>query len=205
MFIDIIFFSIIVGKIRGGSLRKLGELNFRGIYLFFTGFLIQLAIGILGSKEVPFWQLICSSLHIISYLFIFMGIYVNLKIPGMRLLGLGSFLNFIVITANRGRMPVSLDRLEYLGRINDIELLKSGSVPMYIATKGDLLSKFLGDVLALPKPIFRSQVFSVGDILMGIGFFILFQRAMMSGKDVKGDSEEVKSDTNVNVNNPLVQ
>ena len=203
VFLDTIFLSIIVGKIRGGSLMNIGELNFQRAYLFFLGFLIQLAIGVLGFKEVPFSQIICSSLHIISYIFIFVGLYANLKIPGVRLLGLGSFLNFLVIAANGGRMPVSLDRLEYLGRISDIELLKSGSVPMYIATKGDVLSKILGDVLALPKPIFGSQVFSIGDIIMGIGFFILLQEVMLGDKLIKDHGKGVCD--NASINKPLVQ
>jgi hypothetical protein len=181
MFLDTIIIAIVIGFIRGGKLRKLGEIELRGITFFFIGFLLQILPTLLVLKGFHALRAFESWAHILSYFFIFAGIYTDRSLPGIAILGAGSFLNFLVIVANGGKMPVSIDTLQAIGKWEDIRSLEMGQMPMYMACKGDLLSRLLGDVLSVP-PFFRSQIFSIGDILMALGLFIFIQSAMLSKK-----------------------
>jgi hypothetical protein len=62
-------------------------------------------------------------------------------------------------------------------------MLKSGSVisKHYMMDAGTRLS-FLGDIIPLSKPYPRTQVISIGDVVMNFGMFLFIQSVMVVNK-----------------------
>ena len=87
----------------------------------------------------------------------------NRRVPGMALTALGAALNLLAITANGGVMPASPAALAAAGLPVDEAGFQSST-----AVDGPQLA-FLGDVFAIPASWPLSNVFSVGDVLIGVG------------------------------------
>jgi len=84
-----------------------------------------------------------------------------------------------VIAANRGYMPVHPDSLARSGMVHRAELLRSqGTVSNSTLWTDETRLPFLADIFYLPSYLPFSNVFSIGDIFIGIGAFILVLQAM---------------------------
>lgn len=172
-----IIVSIIVGSLRGGRLGALAELQFRHLGLVFAAFFLEIFLGFgagLGlSHQIAAW------LHIGLYLLLLYALWSNRRLPGVSFLLAGSFLNFLVIAANGGRMPVSGPALLRLGLVQHHDQLVQD-----LSLTHQLMGPYtrlwwLGDYWLMPPPFPRPAAFSIGDALMVIGVFWLIQAAML--------------------------
>jgi hypothetical protein len=108
----------------------------------------------------------------------------NFRLPGMTLIALGAFCNFLVISANGG-MPVSLDALDRAGLGNPFAEggaeLKGAHHPLTDASQ----LRFLADVIPITV---TANVASVGDVLIWAGLLLLIQQLMVGprGKRRRG-------------------
>jgi hypothetical protein len=119
-------------------------------------------------------------LYLASLSTLLLAVALNRDLPGMTLLGLGLSLNLLVIAANGGLMPLSVEAarraglfdvitaLETIGRYRHVTLMDEGTRLW-----------FLGDTIVLAYPLPSAQVFSPGDILVALGAFIFLQWAML--------------------------
>ncbi|MFN3179522.1 MAG: DUF5317 domain-containing protein [Thermus sp.] len=100
------------------------------------------------------------------------GLYQNRHLKSLYLVLLGLGLNTLVIFANGGHMPVSLDALKKAGIEGWEELLKTRGDAVHTLLDESTRLPFLGDVIALPP--LRKAV-SPGDlfILAGIAGVIV--------------------------------
>jgi len=112
-----------------------------------------------------------------SYGLLFYGIFPNLSIPGIWAVGLGSFLNFIVIVANGARMPVSIANLAAHDQAREIARL-STSINHCLLTD-DTRIPFLSDLFTWR--FLRSSMFSIGDVLICLGISYLILRVSLRG------------------------
>jgi Family of unknown function (DUF5317) len=129
------------------------------------------------------------SLYVISTAVVLMALVVNLRQPGFWLITVGALANFAVIVANGGQMPASAEAFATLNGLPVVPTTDfSNSV---IAAPGAPLF-FLGDVFVLPRPLPLANVFSIGDVLIGLGgaWFIV---ATMHGRGVRGASSEQRA------------
>lgn len=146
--------------IAGGDLRRLSRLEFRYAPLLLFALLVQVVIisvipeGNEGVKEV---------VHIGSYLLVFVFLALNVRVPGVWLIGLGALLNFVAIAANGGVMPADADAIRRAGMARDEGSFENSQV----VENPRLL--ILGDRFALPESWPVSNVFSVGDVLIVLG------------------------------------
>jgi hypothetical protein len=99
-------------------------------------------------------------LHLTSYGLLFLFAVANIRNLALFPISLGMALNAIAIVANGGDMPVSPSAWEATGL---------GAVAENNVRVGGEHLAFLGDVFALPEAFPLTNVFSVGDILIGIG------------------------------------
>jgi len=120
----------------------------------------------------------------VSYGIILFVAILNIKMPGLIFIIFGLLLNILVISANGGFMPVTLEALSRAGLGH--MALGTGNGARVMASKDVILSReatrlwFLSDILVLSKPFPLGSVFSVGDILLALGVFVLLQRTMCS-------------------------
>jgi hypothetical protein len=100
------------------------------------------------------------------------------------LIWLGVLLNFIVMIANSGRMPVSLDAAAILDPAFTTYLKEGLYAKHQILTDASLFG-FLGDIIPITHPYPREQVISIGDVIMNIGSFLFIQHLMLQYKAKK--------------------
>ncbi|QSZ27002.1 DUF5317 domain-containing protein [Aceticella autotrophica] len=186
MIFDSLGISLIYGLIRGGKISGIADIDIKKPVFFILGFLFE--FGLLNlSDRFPVIMSYRAFIHFLDYLMLFIGLWYNRHNRYMMIIGFGIFLNFIVIFANGGRMPVSIDALKAAGLYHLIPGLLSDGIATHQALTASTRLKFLSDVLFLPKPYPLPKAFSIGDLLIFTGTFLMVTNAMLkkTGKKYK--------------------
>jgi hypothetical protein len=168
-----ILYSVVIGLLAGfllgGRAEGLGNLKLRWAWIFATGLAIQLVLFSdavterIGELGVP--------IYVGSTLVVAIAVAANYRVTGMPIIALGAFSNLAAILANGGYMPASPDALASLGKA-----VKTGySNSSYVA---DPRLPWLTDIFATPAWLPASNVFSVGDVLIGVGVVVVIVAAM---------------------------
>ena len=172
----VLVLAIALALLRGGRLANLAALNIRWRGVIILGFLVQVLIFSSFWQERSETRSLTQFAYIVSLCLLSAALAVNYRIPGMKLIAFGFFLNFIAIAANGGYMPASLPALESAG----LPLAQPGQVySNSIGMSPDARLPFLGDIFAIPKEFIFSNVFSVGDVLIALGAVWLIQKALV--------------------------
>lgn len=184
MVYDGIVIGLIVGLIRAGwrgGLTALSQIRIKGGWIFPALLLIQLALYLLHER-IPFIEEYNGYMFMAVYVAGLYMLWLNRKEKGFWWIFAGVALNFIVMAANGGKMPVSLEAASVLDPIF-VDNLREGAVTSKHAAMTDsTLLPFLGDIIPMTPPYPRSQVISIGDVIMNIGIFIYLQHVMLSFK-----------------------
>ena len=114
------------------------------------------------------------AVHIATYVLIGVFLWCNRRLPGVKVIGLGAFLNALVITVNDGQMAASrtAERLAGLHLGPGFE----NSAPL---AHPHLL--WFGDIIPWPGPF--PNVLSIGDCLIYAGTLILLHRSCRRSAD----------------------
>ncbi|EEG77845.1 DUF5317 domain-containing protein [Dethiobacter alkaliphilus] len=167
-----ILLAVVVGLLRGGKLARLGDVSLKAMPLVWVALVMRALVGVVENAGFTY----APGLQIAAYILFFYAVWLNLAQPGIKLFGLGSLLNFVVIAANGGRMPVSADAIAAAGGSG------TPTGTHVLLTEGTRLW-FLADVIALPRISPVAQVISVGDILIVMGVFLFIQRRMVGEEE----------------------
>ena len=163
--------GVVAGILAGGHPAGLGRLQFRWGWIFFAGLLVQLVLfsyavsAWIGSLGVP--------IYVASTLAVDLAIAANYRIPGMPVVLVGALSNLAAIVANGGYMPASTSALGALAHS-----AKSGYSNSAVVPNPQL--PWLTDIFAMPGWLPFANVFSVGDVLIGVGVVIVMVAAMRS-------------------------
>ena len=109
---------------------------------------------------------------ILSYAALLFALFRNFHIRGVRIVALGTLLNFIGIIANLGFMPVSpdirylADKAPLVASPNEITLTAAGGIILPFEKTG---LWFFTDIIPVSSV---HTVFSVGDVIIGIGILV---------------------------------
>jgi MFS family permease len=155
----------------GGRIGRLGEIRFERRWAGVAALVLQIAILRMFSHGDDG---LLAGLHLVSYGLLFYFLAANLHIPGLMILALGGALNALAIAANDGVMPARPGALAVAG-IPQVpgEFVNSGAIE-------DAKLWFFGDVFAVPHGWPLANVFSIGDVLLIVGAFILLHRQSRS-------------------------
>jgi hypothetical protein len=154
-----VLLSALAVPLFGGHLGALAELRLRRVWAVYAALgLAVLGIGLPGLHDGLRSTLLVAAYPVGA---VFLG--ANRRVPGMLLVALGAALNLLAITANGGRMPASPSALARAGLAVDESGFQSS------AAVAEPRLAFLGDVFAIPASWPLSNVFSVGDLLIGLG------------------------------------
>jgi uncharacterized protein DUF5317 len=157
--VALVLLSAAAVPLLGGRLGALGELRLRRIWALFVALgLAVLGIGLPGLPDG-----LRSALLVAAYPVGAVFLVANRRVPGMPLTALGAALNLLAITANGGVMPASPAALARAGLPVDPPGFQNS------AALDEPRLAFLGDVFAIPASWPLSNVFSVGDVLIGAG------------------------------------
>ena len=157
-----------VGYLLGGRLERLAMLRLRWAPLALVGLAVQIAIfsdplGPLVGDAAP-------AIYVASTAAVLAAVLRNLDIPGIVVIAIGAACNLAAIVANGGYMPADPAALASVGgpgtgTTNSIVLAEPALRP-------------LTDLFALPDWMPFANVFSIGDVLIGIGIVATIALAM---------------------------
>lgn len=151
--------GIAFGYLLGGRLDRLTDLRLRWVPLILGGLLVQVAIF-----SEPIGRLVGDAgpaVYVGSAALVLVAVLRNVAIPGVAMIALGASCNLTAIVANGGWMPADPVALGSVGGLG------SGYTNSIVVT--DPVLGPLTDLFALPAWLPLANVFSVGDVLIGIG------------------------------------
>lgn len=183
MLIETLILAIVISLLSGGKLNRLGELVLREFWLVPLALLIQSGVywaAVQGIGLGPSW--VSPVLDTGSYLLLLIFTVRNIALPGMRLITLGILLNAIVIGLNGGVMPVDPSFLPE----SSLNALQEGQGTHGLMTSMTHLS-FLADRFYIDMLGFRKQMFSIGDVLIDIGIFILVFKTLRRPREYSNE------------------
>ncbi len=172
-----ILLGVLIGLVHHRGLAHLAQLKLRAGWLVLLAMLTQILILPLGpgAKPIVTWGM--EYLHIGSYLLLLLFAVVNFRERALWVMALGMLSNLIVITANGGHMPASLDALRAAGRTATVERLLTEGVSGNVVLMSDQTKlNFLGDIFWLPSWVPFANAFSIGDLLLALGVIWLLQK-----------------------------
>ena len=159
-----------LGLVLGGRPTGLGNVRFRWTPLAIAGLAAQIVLfspvvaGIIGDAGPP--------LYVASTIAVVAVVISNVAVaPGLALVALGAIANVLAIVSNGGYMPVTPEALAASGRFvseaysNSLENAR----PAF---------ELLVDRFAMPAQLPLANVFSLGDVSVGIGIVIVIVSAM---------------------------
>ena len=166
MILGLVFIAaLLTVPLARGRLTALADLHLRRVWLAIAGIGVQILI-IEVFPAAPAW--VSEGVHILSYLLLGAFAWFNRRIPGVPLIMLGGFLNFVAIVANGGVMPADPDLALHVAGAEGF--VNAGAVE-------NARLQFLGDVFATPSWFPLYNVFSVGDGLIVLGVVTLLHGA----------------------------
>jgi hypothetical protein len=185
MMLEAIMLSLIVAFVRWGSIRRLGELDLRHTWLIFVPLVLTALLYTKRIHGMEFMGSVAPYLQAFIYLMAFIVCIVNRRLRGMAFIGLGAALNFAVMMANGGKMPVSVPAVRYVHMEKD---LRSDMVRHRLMDDNTRLP-LLADIIPLRGPAVHGPaavamklvspsipgVMSIGDGVFSFGLFLVIQ------------------------------
>ena len=165
--------GVIVGLFRGGKLSNARELKIARIWLIFLSVILEASLNFLMKNDFGITQNIAFIWICVQYSLLFLFIWFNRHFSYVWLIGLGTFLNAVVILLNGGSMPLA-DISPYIGASETpSQYLLDGKLLTYHFINENTKLWFLGDIIWVPSP-FRAFA-SIGDIFLYGGVLLLIQ------------------------------
>lgn len=173
-----VFAGLLFGLLLARFRRKIWRPpTFRYSWLVVIFFIPQfLAFYIPATRDLFPAQLVAASLVISQFGLLAFCLF-NWRLAGMPLLTLGLFLNLIVILANGGMMPVSPETVSRLVSSETMAKLeigeRLGTTKSILLAPETMVFPWLADRFVPPDWIPYRFAFSVGDVFIGLGVFVL--------------------------------
>jgi hypothetical protein len=173
--------GIVAGYLLGGRLDRLATVRFRWAPLALAGLAVQVALfsnplaEVVGDAGPP--------IYVASTAAVLIAVLRNLDIPGIAVVALGAGSNVLAIVANGGYMPADPDALASIG----------GIAPGY-SNSSVVAEPVLGpltDMFAIPAWVPFANVFSIGDVLIGVGVGVTIAIGMRTNRATTATDAEV--------------
>ncbi len=165
--------GLLAGLLAGGDLAQLGTIRFRLWPLAIGALAIQLFLFSPVADGVP--DDLARLVYVASTAAVGLVLLANLRLTGVALVVAGAAANLAAIVANSGAMPADPAALASL-RMGIGEHTNSVVV-------ADPALRPLTDIFALPGWLPLANVFSIGDVLIGVGVAVAVAAAMRDHGD----------------------
>jgi hypothetical protein len=161
--------ALVVGHVSGGRLQSLATIRIRWAPLIVLGFLAQV---VLFTDQVAARVGDAGpAIYVVTTLLVGIAVLRNIRLPGMPLIAAGAFSNMAAILANGGFMPATPEAMASLGKAQPT--IYSNSAVLTAPNLDLLIDRF-----ALPRGLPFANVFSIGDLLLAVGIFVLIVTVM---------------------------
>ena len=180
----ILTLAVILGLIasairnRSNAASRLASITLHAPWLALVALALQ--VPLLRAPSGPTQQVVTAqTLFLLSHLLLLTFVWLNRRLVGIQIVGLGVLCNLAVILTNGGFMPISP---ETLVRINPGSTLDHWTVGFHygyskdvILIAQDTVLQVLSDMLVLPPPFPWPTAFSAGDLMIAAGIIVLLQ------------------------------
>lgn len=161
--------GIVAGYLAGGRVSNLAGFRFRWAPLAVGGLLVQVVLFTrFGHDLAGAWE---PAVYVGSTLVVFAAVVRNLRVTGMPIVAVGAVSNLVAIVANGGAMPADAAALAAAGLDGPGEHTNS-------VVLADPVLRPLTDIFAIPAWLPLANVFSIGDMLIGLGVVVVIAAAM---------------------------
>ena len=161
--------GLLLGLLMGGRLDGIARIRFRWAPLIIVALLVQVVLftDAVAARVGDLGPIV----YVASTMLAGIAIIRNLRLPGLPLIALGAVSNLVTILANGGYMPADPSAVAALGRApatiySNSSVVAAPAFPLLI------------DRFAMPTWIPFANVFSVGDVILGVGVAVLLVVAM---------------------------
>ena len=179
----VLIVAVLAGVLLGIVRAKIHKMPYQAvqiqhIWLVLAAYIPQFFIFFLPATRSAISDQWVAVLFVLSQVLLLVFIWINRRIPGGWLMGIGLLLNFLAIILNGGMMPLTPQNAQHLLPAGSTVTLTLGE--RVGISKDILLEKsatrlwFLGDVFLLPEWFNFPMAFSLGDVLLSLGAFWLF-------------------------------
>jgi hypothetical protein len=156
--------GLVLAVALGGRLQRIGELRLRGLWLFYVALAFQFAAYPLRWMPWHTRDGIAKPLWLASYGVIALATVVNLRAPGVPVIIVGMLSNIAAIVTNGGHMPALPSALRGAGLHFSVSNNSARMAHPHLA--------WLVDRWAAPSWVPWGNVFSVGDLVIGVGSIV---------------------------------
>lgn len=161
--------GLILGFVARGSIDGLLALGFRWGPVAIAGLLVQVVLFTAFGDSLA--GNLGPAIYIASTVAVLVAVVRNWRMTGMPIVAAGSLSNLLAITANGGFMPASQEALDIAGFAGPGDHTNS-------VVLADPAFRPLTDIFALPAGVPLANVFSVGDVLIGLGILVVIVAGM---------------------------
>ncbi|MGI6643899.1 MAG: DUF5317 domain-containing protein [Bacillota bacterium] len=179
MFAFVAVLAIAVGACLGGKIARLGDVEIPRFRFLLASLVCGAVLALPVFQSAPADLNLPFLITLLSYGFLFYSLFPSLHLPGLKCVGVGALMNFLVETANRGRMPVSLAGFPEDVVSAELQKLAHSLTHQPIGPHTRLV--FLADLYRFRLPGLRSSMFSLGDAVLGIGIAWFIISVMVRG------------------------
>jgi hypothetical protein len=165
--------GLLVGWLVGGRMSGVAGVRFRWWGVALGGLFLQLLL--FAPPVAAQVGAAGPALYVASTMAVLAALLRNIRLPGLMMVASGALLNLLVIAANGGYMPSSP---EAWFRLNGVAALPAGDYTNSTLAGALTAFPYLGDILVLPRPLPLANVFSLGDLLIGLGAAWFLVRTM---------------------------
>lgn len=158
----LVLLAILTVPLTGGRWSNLAAFRPRGAWLLWVALVVQLlqfTVLDLGPAS--------DAVHLGTYVLAAAFLIANWRVQGAWLVALGGACNGVTIALNGGTLPARLSALRAAGLPVDRDRFVNSGVLDHARLW------WLGDVFYVPKGVPLANVFSVGDVLLVVGAFVV--------------------------------
>jgi hypothetical protein len=166
-----VLLGIALALARGGSLRNLAMLRFRGVGAIMASFLIQLVTYVPPMRDTALVRQHGEAIYIGVLALMLLGVARNWRLGlSARLIFLGLTINTVVVVANGGHMPVNAAALRAAEGPAVVRVIAAHQKypSRMLADRSSVLLPF-SDILPISLPVGFGFVGSLGDLFIAFG------------------------------------
>jgi hypothetical protein len=181
MMYELLLYSIILGLVFGGSLKKLWAIDLNG-FPFIMISVISLALTNWMRRSTylptllshPAIEMITAAIYFLAFFILLIFVWVNRNEKTLLLVGIGIALNMIVIFSNGAKMPVEPALALSMGLLEKVASLETNG--FYALADSSTQLYYLADVIR--NPFLTPYIVSLGDFFISGGLFIFVLQKM---------------------------
>jgi len=128
-----------------------------------------------------------------AYFILLFCFALNWRAPGVWALAAGALANLAAIVANGGKMPIDGEALAALGFASVRDAFAAGHSLTNTVVTAETKLRWLTDIFVGSPPFPKPTLFSLGDVLLAVGVFILVQKCMVLPRPVSSGPRQVSS------------